>query len=333
MTLSTHLHPVDTQTVTGTIVFGGACSVDETIVIVDAAGTSRTFTAKGSTTAGSLQFINTDATAAATALKLCIDNAAGFGTNSITVADNGSGTLTLTLIVNGTYRFEDKASIVEGLTNVTITKFGSTAGLEDIDGGVVANAGTIPAAGSRFTAKSPLDLNAGSRSSGAKVVANTGTANEIGIAKANTSGTLAYNPSGRDVTRSSSDTGFVIRSGVANKISGVAGLNPILSGGSDINRNAGNLHKKSTHYSQGAWATHIFNLFTGRFMQNDNSIRVQGEQGYGTSNAITWSSPPTRAIPGEFYILQNFVSYVGTSTSGDGSSSENMMDYSAVTGG
>tara|TARA_R100001377_G_C3194677_1_gene112172 strand:+ start:3462 stop:4442 length:981 start_codon:yes stop_codon:yes gene_type:complete len=326
MTLSTHLHPVDTQTVTGTIVFGGACSVDETIVIVDAAGTSRTFTAKGSTTAGSLQFINTDATAAATALKLCIDNAAGFGTNSITVADNGSGTLTLTLIVNGTYRFEDKASIVEGLTNVTITKFGSTAGLEDIDGGVVANAGTIPAAGSRFTAKSPLDLNAGSRSSGAKVVANTGTANEIGIAKANTSGTLAYNPSGRDVTRSSSDTGFVIRSGVANKISGVAGLNPILSGGSDTtSRRGGNIHPKTKYYQKGEWATRTFDILTGTLVKGTDA-------GTAAALASDHAATPTRAIPGEFVILQNFVSYVGTSTSGDGTGSENLMDYSAITG-
>ena len=332
MTLSTHLHPVDTQTVTGTIVFGGAAVVDETIVIVDAAGTSKTFTAKGSTTAGSLQFINTDATAAATALKLCIDNAAGFGTSSITVADNGSGTLTLTLIVNGTYRFEDKASITNSLTNVTITKFGSAAGLEDIDGGVVANAGTI--AGSRYTAKSPLDLNAGSRSSGAKVVANTGTVNEIGIEKANSSGTLAYNPSGRSVTRSSSDTGFVIRSGVANKISGVAGLNPILSGGSDTtSRRGGNIHPKTKYYGKGTWADSIFDLYTGKLLEADGTAKA-GISGWGTSRALAsdHAATPTRAIPGEFVILQNFTSYVGTSTSGDGTGSENLMDYSAITG-
>tara|TARA_R110002110_G_scaffold393061_1_gene606702 strand:+ start:5365 stop:6339 length:975 start_codon:yes stop_codon:yes gene_type:complete len=324
MTLSTHLHPVDTQTVTGTIVFGGAAVVDETIVIVDAAGTSKTFTAKGSTTAGSLQFINTDATAAATALKLCIDNAAGFGTSSITVADNGSGTLTLTLIVNGTYRFEDKASITNSLTNVTITKFGSAAGLEDIDGGVVANAGTI--AGSRYTAKSPLDLNAGSRSSGAKVVANTGTVNEIGIEKANSSGTLAYNPSGRDVTRSSSDTGFVIRSGVANKISGVAGLNPILSGGSDTtSRRGGNIHLKTKYYQKGEWATRTFDILTGTLVKGTDA-------GTAAALASDHAATPTRAIPGEFVILQNFTSYVGTSTSGDGTGSENLMDYSAITG-
>ena len=324
MTLSTHLHPVDTQTVTGTIVFGGAAVVDETIVIVDAAGTSKTFTAKGSTTAGSLQFINTDATAAATALKLCIDNAAGFGTSSITVADNGSGTLTLTLIVNGTYRFEDKASITNSLTNVTITKFGSAAGLEDIDGGVVANAGTI--AGSRYTAKSPLDLNAGSRSSGAKVVANTGTVNEIGIEKANSSGTLAYNPSGRSVTRSSSDTGFVIRSGVANKISGVAGLNPILSGGSDTtSRRGGNIHPKTKYYGKGEWATRTFDILTGTLVKGTDA-------GTAAALASDHAATPTRAIPGEFVILQNFTSYVGTSTSGDGTGSENLMDYSAITG-
>jgi hypothetical protein len=75
MTLSSHSRPLDDgATTTATIVFGGACAVDDEIVIVDAAGTSKTYVAKGSTTAGSLQFINTDATAAATALKLCIDN-------------------------------------------------------------------------------------------------------------------------------------------------------------------------------------------------------------------------------------------------------------------
>ena len=68
MTLSSHTQPLDDgTTVTGTIVFGGACAVDDTITITDAAGTSKVFTAKGSTSAGDLEFIRTDAAAAATA--------------------------------------------------------------------------------------------------------------------------------------------------------------------------------------------------------------------------------------------------------------------------
>lgn len=201
------------------------------------------------------------------------------------------------------------------------------SGSTDNDGGTVANAGNV--AGSRFTAKSLIDLNDGSRSSGAKVLVRTGTASVPGIAKGNSSGTLAYNPS--ESTRSISDTGFVIRSGVANKISGVAGLNPILSGGSDINRNAGNLHRKTKHYSKGTWATLVFDVFGGGLLQSDGTAK-SGATGYGSSNAIAGDFP-SRATPGEFYILQSFVSYVGTSVSGDGTVSENMMDYSAVTGG
>jgi hypothetical protein len=206
----------------------------------------------------------------------------------------------------------------------TATSLGS--GSTDNDGGVIVNAGTI--AGSKFTAKSPIDINGQARSSGAKVLARTGTASVPGIAKGNSSGTLAYNG---PTTRSSSDTGFVIRSGVNNKISGVASLNPIFSGGSDINRNAGNLHKKTAHYSKGTWATLVFDVFGGGLLQSDGTAK-SGATGYGSSNAITGDFP-TRSAPGEFYILQNFVSFTGTSVSGDGTGSENMMDYSAITGG
>jgi hypothetical protein len=203
---------------------------------------------------------------------------------------------------------------------------------DGLNSGTVANGGTI--AGSSFQAKSPIDLTAGSKSSGAKVVANTGTANEIGIEKANSSGTLAYNPSGRSVTRSSSDTGFVIRSGVANKISGVAGLNPILSGGSDTtSRRGGNIHPKTKYYGKGTWADSIFDLYTGKLLEADGTAKA-GIANWGTAAALAsdHAATPTRAIPGEFVILQNFVSYVGTSTSGDGTGSENLMDYSAITG-
>ena len=205
----------------------------------------------------------------------------------------------------------------------TTTSLGS--GSTDNDGGVIVNAGTI--AGSKFTAKSPIDINGQARSSGAKVLAVTGTAYRAGIAKSNSSGTLAFFPS----TRTSSVTGFVIRGGVGNEISGVSSLNPIFFAGSDKNRNAGNLHKKTAHYSKGTWATLVFDVFGGGLLQSDGTAK-SGATGYGSSNAITGDFQ-SRSTPGEFYILQNFVSFTGTSVSGDGTGSENMMDYSAVTGG
>ncbi len=105
---------------TATVTFSGAADLNDTIIIVDADGTSKTYTAKGSTTAGSLQFIRTDAAAAATALKLCIDNAAGHN-GSIAVADDGAGVLTLTQLKPG---IRGNTSITGTIdTNVVKTDF------------------------------------------------------------------------------------------------------------------------------------------------------------------------------------------------------------------
>ena len=109
----------DGHKATATIAFTGAAVVDETITIIDARGFSRTYTAKGSTSAGDREFINTDATAAATALKSCIDNAAGHN-GSITVVDDAAGTLTLTQKDAGA---AGNTTITEGLTNATATNF------------------------------------------------------------------------------------------------------------------------------------------------------------------------------------------------------------------
>ena len=118
---------------TATVTFSGAADVDDTIIIVDAKGVSKTYTAKGSTTAGSLQFINTNNIAAATALKLCIDNAAGHN-GSIAVADNGAGVLTLTQLHEGTAGNTSITGTID--TNVTKTDFtGGTneAGINNSD--------------------------------------------------------------------------------------------------------------------------------------------------------------------------------------------------------
>ena len=53
----------------------------------------------------------------------------------------------------------------------------------------------------------------------------------------------------------------------------------------------------------------------------------------GSTAAIDDAASPTRSTPGEFYILSNFTDFDGTSVSGDGTGAENMMDYSAITGG
>tara|TARA_R110000824_G_scaffold373974_1_gene564439 strand:+ start:4167 stop:5150 length:984 start_codon:yes stop_codon:yes gene_type:complete len=327
MTLSTHLHTVDTSTVTGTIVFGGACAVDDTIIITDAAGTSKTFTAKGSTTAGSLQFINTDAAAAATALKLCIDNAAGFGTNSITVVDNSSGTLTITLVVNGTYRFKNKGEInpADDITNVTFTQFGSAAGVEDKDGHTILNGGNIASA--KGNSKSLVDIVKGIKRAGSVVLASTGSANKPGVEAAHISGTrIAYNPSSPDITRSSSDTGFVIRAGVANNIASVSDLNPLFTGGSDTtSRLNGSIHVPNgihKYSRKGTWATTIFDAYGGNLLQSDGTAKA-GITGRGSDASLATdnAATPTRAIPGEMTLLFNHVTFT-----------TNNLDYSAITG-
>ena len=155
------------------------------------------------------------------------------------------------------------------------------------------------------------------------------------LALSNSSGTLAYSG---PTTRSKADTGFVIRSGVANKISGVA-INPILSGGSDTtSRKSGNIAYRAAYHSKGLLSGQIFNLYRdptsaqpyrggtaggdGGLRQDDNTAK-SGISGWGTSRALAADSAAVvgfGAAPkaGEFYILQNFVSFTGTSISGDG---------------
>tara|TARA_R100000908_G_C3720767_1_gene123616 strand:+ start:288 stop:857 length:570 start_codon:yes stop_codon:yes gene_type:complete len=115
---------------TATITFAGAVTADETIVIIDADGVSKTYTAKDATAAGSREFIKTDKNAAATALKSCIENAAGHN-GSIAVADDEAGVLTLTQMQPGA---KGNTTITEGLSNCTKTDFSggtSESGVND----------------------------------------------------------------------------------------------------------------------------------------------------------------------------------------------------------
>lgn len=105
---------------TATVTFSGAADLNDTIIIVDAAGLSKTYTAKGSTTAASLEFINTNNVAAATALASCIVHANGHN-GSIDVADNGAGVLTLTQLHEGVAGNTAITGTID--TNVTKTDF------------------------------------------------------------------------------------------------------------------------------------------------------------------------------------------------------------------
>ena len=92
MTTTLHTNFVTSGTkASATITFSGVPAADETIVIVDSQGTSKTYTAKAGTTASAGEFTRGGtAAAAATALKACMDHANGHN-ESITVADDGSG--------------------------------------------------------------------------------------------------------------------------------------------------------------------------------------------------------------------------------------------------
>ena len=332
MTLSSHSRPLDDGTTTiATITFAGACDVDDTITIVDAAGTSKVFTAKGSTTAGSLQFINTNAAAAATALKLCIDNAAGFNNTSITVADNSSGVLTLTLLVDATYRFKDKASIQldSGFSaNVTVVDFAGGAAAEDIDGHTVAAGGTTGGYNVKSNIKSNIDLVRGVKTSGSKVIAKTGTATKPGVALARSGGTLAYNPQSRSVTLSTSNIGWLMRGGTATLLSGIAATADVLAmpGSDTTSRFAGSVHEMRHYRRQGAWSDTILDLYNGKVYDVDGNAKST-ITGWGTKVELTgidgaaYDNQPTRAIPGELVILFNFASYT-----------TNLVDYSALNG-
>jgi hypothetical protein len=114
----------DNVSATATITFTGVQVTDgsETITIISTDGTSVTYTAWPSSDflAGSNQFkADVDAADSAAKLKLAIDNAGGHD-GKITVADNGSGVLTLTQATIGT---AGNTAITESLSNCTVTAF------------------------------------------------------------------------------------------------------------------------------------------------------------------------------------------------------------------
>ncbi len=223
------------------------------------------------------------------------------------------------------------------MTVSTHTQTATGSGQEDIDGGVIANGGNI--AGSRFTAKKPSEL-VSERSDlyGSKVIANTGSAYEAGIELARSGGTLAYNPS----SPTPSDNGF-IGVGFNTLLNGIAGTTDIIRGlrGGDQNRRGGNIHPKTKYYQKGTWATAIFNIFRNPTAASTNNHGLLQSDGTAKDGITNYGSSVTLAVDdavtnwtksGEFVILQGFVDFTSSSTSGDGTASENLMDYSDITG-
>ena len=126
---------------TATVTFTDAAATDETIAIISADGTSKTYTKKASTSAGSGEFgadgsdvstATARATNQATNLKACIENAAGHD-GKITVSQDGT-TLTLTQAVRGR---SGNQAITENLTNGTVSA-AFTGGTGDIGKGTLA---------------------------------------------------------------------------------------------------------------------------------------------------------------------------------------------------
>tara|TARA_R110002020_G_scaffold298736_6_gene514587 strand:+ start:507 stop:1484 length:978 start_codon:yes stop_codon:yes gene_type:complete len=325
MTLSTHKQAVNgTSFATASITFTGAATADETIVIVDGAGLSKTYTAKNSSSATDLEFIKTDKDAAATALKAAIEHANGHN-GSITVTNTPAGTITLTLTTAGqvgTDAGDIPALITEGLSNCTATAFsGGNLGPEAKDKHTILGGGTTGGYNVKSNIKSNIDVVVGGKAIGSKIIAKTGSIGKAGVEKAFASGgTLAYNPNARSVTRSATDTGFLIRGGTFTKLSGKASTEDFLAipGSADL-RNR--IQNGARHYHRkGTWATQVFDLYAGLLKQSDGTDK-SGITGRGTTVDLSQDWEPTRAIPGELIILFNFASFT-----------TNYVDYSELLG-
>lgn len=202
------------------------------------------------------------------------------------------------------------------------------------DSGTVANGGNI--SGSLFQAKSPMDLVRGSDNR----LSNYGsqiTATPAHLAISNSNGTIAFNPN--TASRTKANTGFVMRGGVGNNISGISSFNPIAVNGSDTGGRYTSIHKTVANTQKGTWADRTFDVLTGTLVK-----------GTGAGTAFTFrtttnsavaatddAASPTRAKPGEFFILSTFTGWlISTSAnndaSGGASGSGPYMDYSAITG-
>ena len=140
----THVINYKTDGADGKLVFASLPSVDETITIISTDETSVTYTAKGSANFTSNEFDQSGTPAqTATSLKGAIEHASGHNAK-ITVADDASGTLTLTQATAGLDGHTDMTST---LTGCTVTNFANTGvhtddiikGFDDVRGVQMGN--------------------------------------------------------------------------------------------------------------------------------------------------------------------------------------------------
>jgi len=362
MTVSKHVQAVaslaETATATLTLVGDSVISADQTVVLIDAAGTSVTYTAKGSADFGDQEFAATSETAisAATSLAGAIVHANGHN-GTITVS-RSDAVLTLTQATAGA---AGNTLIVHNLTGVTASSYhgaygftGGEVGGADNNGGVIANAGTLAGLNRQVTSKTILSLVQGADSSGSKPFTVTGTAHRPGVQAALAAGgTFGYTPKRAD--RSSTDVGFVMKF-APSLLSGKAATSDFMAfPASDYGRRLGNVHPKVNTYQKGTWATQIFNLFasavggvtypghTSAVTNNDSGLRqsdgtvkagitsrgssltFKNIRGSGYVDDSAQPAGGARAIPGELVMLFNFVDWGRTT-------SPNLIDYSAITG-
>ena len=137
---------------------------------------------------------------------------------------------------------------------------------------------------------------------GAKVVALTGSKWKPGIQTSKGSGALAYQPKANDPQ-------FLIR-GYASKINNVASTLLTFPGSDFAGRDAihGHTETERIHINSIAYATGI--------------VSKGGNAGDNVAFNADHAATPTRAVPGEFTILEDFVTFTN-----------NNKDYPAKTGG
>tara|TARA_R100000005_G_scaffold96225_1_gene81565 strand:+ start:349 stop:993 length:645 start_codon:yes stop_codon:yes gene_type:complete len=197
------------------------------------------------------------------------------------------------------------------------------------DGGTILNGGNIDST-TPFVSKTLKEIVQGRKLNGSFLGTSTGSAHKVGLAAANSSGTFAYNPSESIAKRatnfaaSTPDSGFLIRGGVVNKVSGTS-LNPIISGSDTTSRRSGNIHPKTKYYQKGSWSDTIFDIFNGTRTDVDGNAKTT-ISGYGS--AVTLDADHATQVGygaaprgGELIILFDFTTFTN-----------NYQDYSAITG-
>ena len=215
---------------------------------------------------------------------------------------------------------------------MTTTNFsGGHAEGDKKDKHTILNGGTTSGFNRKTNTKSIVDIVGGRKLHGAFLGTSTGTAYKVGLSKATSGvGTFAYNPSesiakrGTNFAASTPDSGFLIRGGVVNKISGTS-LNPIISGSDTTSRRAGNIHPKEKYYRKGSWSDTIFDIFNGTRSDVDGNAKTT-ISGYGS--AVTLATDHAAHVGrgvaprnGEIIILFDFTTFTN-----------NYKDYSAITG-